>query len=68
MADGQTRSPKCPKSLDEESRRKGISGRGNRISKGRARGTLLEIGVPLGISGKEPACQCRRRKRHRFSP
>ena len=68
MADGQTRSPKCPKSLDEESIRKGISGRGIRISKDRARGTHLEIGIPLGTSGKEPACQFRRHKRHRFSP
>ena len=25
-------------------------------------------GFPGGTSGKEPACQCRRRKRHRFSP
>ena len=25
-------------------------------------------GLPGGTSGKEPACQCRRPKRHRFSP
>ena len=25
-------------------------------------------GFPGGASGKEPACQCRRHKRHRFSP
>ena len=25
-------------------------------------------GFPGGASGKEPACQCRRRKRHRFNP
>ena len=25
-------------------------------------------GFPSGSSGKEPACQCRRRKRHRFDP
>ena len=25
-------------------------------------------GLPGGISGKEPACQCRRRKRHGFDP
>ena len=67
-ADGQTRSPKCPKRLDEESKRKGISGRGNRINKGRAHGTHLEIGFPLGTRGKEHACQCRRHKRHRFNP
>ena len=68
MADGQTRSPKCLKRLDEEIRRKGISGRGSRKNKGRARGTHLDIGFPLGTRGKEPACQCRRHKRHRFSP
>ena len=26
------------------------------------------IGVPGGASGKEPTCQCRRHKRHRFNP
>ena len=26
------------------------------------------MGFPLGASGKEPACQCRRHKRHRFNP
>ena len=26
------------------------------------------VGFPGGASGKEPACQCRRRKRHRFDP
>ena len=25
-------------------------------------------GFPGGASGKEPACQCRRRERHRFDP
>ena len=25
-------------------------------------------GFPSGTSGKEPACQCRRHKRHRFDP
>ena len=25
-------------------------------------------GFPGGTSGKEPACQCRRHKRHRFDP
>ena len=25
-------------------------------------------GFPGGASGKEPACQCRRRKRYRFDP
>ena len=29
---------------------------------------LLNRGFPGGISGKEPTCQCRRHKRHRFSP
>ena len=27
-----------------------------------------EMGFPGGASGKEPACQCRRRERHRFHP
>ena len=26
------------------------------------------LGFPGGASGKEPACQCRRHKRHRFNP
>ena len=26
------------------------------------------LGFPVGTSGKEPACQCRRRKRHGFDP
>ena len=26
------------------------------------------MGFPDGASGKESACQCRRHKRHRFSP
>ena len=26
------------------------------------------MGFPNDTSGKEPACQCRRRKRHRFDP
>ena len=26
------------------------------------------LDFPGGASGKEPACQCRRRKRHRFNP
>ena len=26
------------------------------------------VGFPGGTSGKEPACQCRRLKRHRFDP
>ena len=25
-------------------------------------------GFPDGARGKEPACQCKRRKRHRFDP
>ena len=25
-------------------------------------------GFPVGTSGKEPTCQCRRHKRHRFNP
>ena len=28
----------------------------------------LGLGFPGGASGKEPACQCRRHKRHRFDP
>ena len=27
-----------------------------------------QLGFPSGTSGKEPACQCRRHKRHRFDP
>ena len=26
------------------------------------------MGFPSGASGKEPVCQCRRHKRHRFDP
>ena len=26
------------------------------------------MGFPCGVSGKEPTCQCRRGKRHRFHP
>ena len=26
------------------------------------------MGFPGGTSGREPACQCRRHKRHRFDP
>ena len=26
------------------------------------------IGLPRGTSGKKPACQCRRQKKHRFHP
>ena len=26
------------------------------------------LGFPGGASGKEPACQCRRHKRHKFDP
>ena len=29
---------------------------------------VLQEGFPGGTSGKEPACQCRRCKRHRFNP
>ena len=29
---------------------------------------LLHIGFPGSPNGKEPACQCRRHKRHRFDP
>ena len=28
----------------------------------------LDMGFPGGANGKEPACQCRRRKRSRFDP
>ena len=28
----------------------------------------LQGGFPVGTSGKEPACQCRRHKGHRFDP
>ena len=28
----------------------------------------VDLGFPGGASGKEPACQCRRHKRHRFNP
>ena len=26
------------------------------------------VGFPAGGSGREPACQCRRHKKHRFDP
>ena len=29
---------------------------------------MKEKGFPDGASGKEPACECRRHKRHRFDP
>ena len=29
---------------------------------------MVSISVLSGASGKEPTCQCRRRKRHRFNP
>ena len=29
---------------------------------------MLRLGFPAGTSGKEPACQCRRPKRHWFDP
>ena len=29
---------------------------------------ILHLGFPGGTSGKEPTCQCRRHKRHRFNP
>ena len=29
---------------------------------------LLGLGFPAGDSGREPACQCRKRKRLRFDP
>ena len=29
---------------------------------------MLTQGFPGGASGKEPACECRRHKRHRFNP
>ena len=29
---------------------------------------MKEKGFPGGASGKEPACECRRHKRHRFDP
>ena len=29
---------------------------------------IADLGLPGGASGKEPACQCRRRKRRRFHP
>ena len=28
----------------------------------------LGLGFPVGANGKEPACQCRRHKRHGFNP
>ena len=28
----------------------------------------IQQGLPGGTSGKEPTCQCRRRKGHRFNP
>ena len=29
---------------------------------------FYKLGFPSGASGREPACQCRRRKRHGFNP
>ena len=29
---------------------------------------LQRVGLPVGASGKEPICQCRRCKRHEFDP
>ena len=29
---------------------------------------IIFMGFPAGASGKEPTCQCRRHKRHRFDP
>ena len=29
---------------------------------------MVTVGFPGGISGKEPSCQCRRQKRHKFDP
>ena len=29
---------------------------------------MVKMGFPGGASGKEPACQCRRHKRHEFDP
>ena len=29
---------------------------------------MVTVGFPGGISGKEPSCQCRRQKRHKFNP
>ena len=29
---------------------------------------LFKGSFPVGTSGKEPTCQCRRHKRHRFNP
>ena len=30
--------------------------------------TVRSLGSPGGASGKEPTCQCRRQKRHKFDP
>ena len=41
------------------------------LTRGRSagRGILaLTVGLPGGASGKEPAYQCRRQKRHEFNP
>ena len=29
---------------------------------------IFRVGFPSGVTGKEPTCQCRRHKRHRFNP
>ena len=31
-------------------------------------GITMMMGIPGGASGKEPACQCKRRKRRDFNP
>ena len=38
------------------------------VSGGLSPGVSVLCSFPGGASGKEPACQCRRRKRRRFDP
>ena len=41
----------------------------NRIqTKDQDKASIKKLGFPDATTGKEPACQCRRRKKHRFDP
>ena len=72
-------SPKCCKELDRTKRLTlslSLFSQDPKDSCNRMERILLELnsspqslrGFPGGASGKEPACQCRRRKRYRFHP
>ena len=52
----------CPKCVSQNKRQKRHNGHTNLGN------AAWVIRLPRWASGKEPACQCRRRKRHRFNP